>query len=127
VIAMSMRKFSLVPFHVVATVTAGSRSFQGAVANLSMNGLFVETSERLPEGEAVEIMITLAGTDPELRVVFSGRVARLTETGIGFHFEKVDLDSYTHLKNIIAYNMADPDKVMEEIYSSIEENISSHH
>ena len=124
---MSMRKFSRVAFHVVATVTAGSRSFQGAVSDLSMNGLFLETSERLPEGDAVEIMIALAGTEPELRVAFSGRVARLTETGIGFHFEKVDLDSYTHLKNIIAYNMADPDKVMEEIYSSIEENISSHH
>ncbi|MDY0383731.1 MAG: PilZ domain-containing protein [Geobacter sp.] len=124
---MSMRKFSRVAFHVVATVTAGSRSFQGAVSDLSMNGLFLETSERLPEGDAVEIMIALAGTEPELRVAFSGRVARLTETGIGFHFEKVDLDSYTHLKNIIAYNMADPDKVMEEIYSNIEENISSHH
>lgn len=124
---MSMRKFSRVAFHVVATVTAGSRSFQGAVSDLSMNGLFLETSERLPEGDAVEIMIALAGTEPELRVAFSGRVARLTETGIGLHFEKVDLDSYTHLKNIIAYNMADPDKVMEEIYSNIEENISSHH
>lgn len=124
---MSMRKFSRVAFHVVATVTAGSRSFQGAVSDLSMNGLFLETSERLPEGDAVEIMIALAGTEPELRVAFSGRVARLTETGIGFHFEKVDLDSYTHLKNIIAYNMADPDKVMEEIYSNIEENISFHH
>lgn len=124
---MSMRKFSRVAFHVVATITTAGRSFQGAVANLSMNGLFVETSERLPEGTAVEIVITLAGTEPELRVAFSGRVARLTETGVGFHFEKVDLDSYTHLKNIIAYNIADPDKVMEEIYSNIEENIASHH
>jgi hypothetical protein len=124
---MSMRKFSRVPFHVVATVTAGSRSFQGAVTNLSMNGLFVETTERLPEGEAVEIVIALSGTDPETRVSFGGHAARLTEQGIGFHFDKVDLDSYTHLKNIIAYNMADPDKVMEEIYSNIEENISSHH
>lgn len=122
---MSMRKFSRVPFHVVATVTAGSRSFQGAVENLSMNGLLVRTTERLPEGEAVEIVITLAGTDPEVRVAFNGRAARLTEDGIGFHFEKVDLDSYTHLKNIIAYNLADPDKVIEEIFSNIEEKIAS--
>ncbi len=122
---MSMRKFSRVPFHVVATIVAGSRSFQGAVANLSMNGLFVETAERLPEGDLVDVVITLAGTEPELRVAFNGRVARLTETGIGFHFEKIDLDSYTHLKNIIAYNLADPDKVMEEIYSNIEEKLTS--
>jgi len=124
---MSMRKFSRVPFHVVATIAAGSRSFQGAVTNLSMNGMFMETAERLAEGETVDIVITLSGTDPEVRVGFSGRVSRLTENGIAFHFEKVDLDSYTHLKNIIAYNMADPDKVMEEIYCNIEEKISSHH
>lgn len=122
---MSMRKFSRVPFHVVATITAGSRSFQGAVENLSMNGMFMETVERLAEGEPVEIVISLAGTEPEIRVAFSGRAARLTEHGIAFCFEKVELDSYTHLKNIIAYNMADPEKVMEEIYSSIEEKISS--
>lgn len=122
---MSMRKFSRVPFHVVATVTAGSRSFQGEVENLSMNGLLVRTAERLQEGDEVEIVIALSGTDPEVRVTFNGRVARLTDAGIGFHFEKVDLDSYTHLRNIIAYNMADPDKVMEEIFSNIEEKISS--
>lgn len=122
---MSMRKFSRVPFHVIATITAGNRSFQGAVGNLSMNGMFMETAERLQEGESVQIVISLAGTDPEIRVAFNGRAARLTESGIGFHFEKVDLDSYTHLKNIIAYNMADPEKVMEEIYSNIEEKVSS--
>ncbi len=122
---MSMRKFSRVSFHVVAAITAGSRSFQGAVANLSMNGLFVETPERLDEGAPVEIVISLSGSDPEIRVSFSGRVSRLTEHGIGFHFEKVDLDSYTHLKNIIAYNMADPEKVMDEIYSNIEEKVSA--
>lgn len=123
---MGMRKFSRVPFHVVATVTAGKRSFQGAVENLSMNGMFMETAERLPEGEPVTIIISLAGTDPEIKVLFDGRAARLAERGIAFHFEKVDLDSYTHLKNIIAYNMADPEKVMEEIYSTIEEKVSSH-
>lgn len=124
---MSIRKFSRVPFRVVATVTAGAVSFQGAVSNLSMNGLFVETAERLPEGTEADISIALAGSDPELQVAFSGRVARLTEAGVAFHFEKMDPNSYTHLKNIIAYNMADPDKVMEEIYSNIEEKISSLH
>lgn len=122
---MSMRKFSRVDFQVLATVAAGSRRFQGQVANLSMNGMLLKTEERLPVGEPVEIVITLAGTDPEVAVSFSGRVSRQQEDGIGLHFEKVDLDSYTHLKNIIAYNTADPDKVMDEIFSNIEEKFSS--
>lgn len=122
---MSTRKFSRVPFHVTATVTAGGRSFQGKVSDLSMNGMFLETPERLPEGEAVDLMITLEGTEPEITVSFQGRVSRTTESGIGFHFEKIDLDSYTHLRNIIAYNMADAEKVMDEIFTDIEDKISS--
>ena len=122
---MSTRKFSRVPFHVIATATVEGRSFQGKVSNLSMNGLFLETPERLPDGEAADLIITLEGTDPEIAVSFLGRVCRITEEGIGFTFEKIDLDSYTHLRNIIAYNMADAEKVMDEIFTDIEEKISS--
>ncbi len=122
---MSTRKFSRVPFHVTVTATVEGRSFQGKVSNLSMNGLFLETSEKLPDGEAADLVITLEGTDPEIAVSFLGRVCRITEDGIGFRFEKIDLDSYTHLRNIIAYNMADAEKVMDEIFTDIEEKISS--
>jgi hypothetical protein len=122
---MSTRKFSRVPFHVIATATAGGRSFQGKVSNLSMNGLFLETSEQLADGEVADLVITLEGTEPEIAVSFLGRVCRVIDTGIGFHFEKIDLDSYTHLRNIIAYNMADSEKVMDEIFSNIEEKIVS--
>ncbi len=122
---MSTRKFSRVPFHVTATATVEGRSFQGRISNLSMNGLFLETPERLTEGETADLVITLEGTEPEIAVSFLGRVSRVTEDGIGFRFEKIDLDSYTHLRNIIAYNMADAEKVMDEIFSDIEEKISS--
>lgn len=122
---MSTRKFSRVPFHVVATATAGGRSFQGKVSNLSMNGLFLETPERLADGEVADLVITLEGTEPVIAVSFVGKVCRIIDTGIGFHFEKIDIDSYTHLRNIIAYNMADAEKVMDEIFTSIEEKVLS--
>jgi len=122
---MTMRKFSRVAFQVLATVSAGSRSFQGKVNDLSMNGVYLVTTERLSMGELVDITISLEGTDPEISVSFAGRLTRIQEDGHAFTFEKIDFDSYTHLKNIIAYNIADPDKVMEEIYSDIEEKLAS--
>lgn len=116
----STRRFSRVPFRVNATVKSADRQFYGSVANLSMSGMFLNTAERLPEGESVEITIVLSGTSPELFVGFTGRVSREAENGIAFSFEKIDLDSYTHLKNIIAYNSEDAEKVMDEIYQSID-------
>jgi len=117
---MGTRKFSRVRFRVEATITIGERQFQGEVGNLSMTGMFLVTDERLADGEAVEIKIVLTGVVPLVSVDFSGRVSRTSGNGIGFVFEKIDLDSYMHLKNIVSYNSADAEKVMEEIRHAID-------
>ena len=121
---MGTRKFSRVKFEVNASIRTAERQFQGGVENLSMKGMFLNTGERLEIGEPVEITILLTGTAPELTIFFNGRVCRATDEGLGFTFEKIDLDSYTHLKNIIAYNLFDSEKVMEEIYHSIDDKLA---
>ncbi|GAC1471124.1 MAG: hypothetical protein PVSMB11_06890 [Desulfuromonadaceae bacterium] len=118
---MSTRKFSRVHFKVGATIRIADLQFQGAVENLSMAGMFLVTNEQLAEGEAVDITIVLTGALPEIAVNFNGIVTRIAEDGVGLTFEKMDLDSYMHLKNIIAYNIDDAEKVMEEIGHSIDE------
>lgn len=122
---MSTRKFSRVQFNVAATIKSGDRQFQGAVENLSMTGMFLVTNEQLADGELVEITIVLTGTLPEIAVNFNGVVTRIAEDGVGFTFDKMDLDSYMHLKNIIAYNIDDAEKVMEEIGHSIDEKFAT--
>jgi hypothetical protein len=121
---MGNRKFSRVPFHVNATIAAAGRQFQGEVENLSMTGMFVDTAERLDEGQAVDITIALTGTLPEITICFSGKVSRIVVNGLAFTFDKIDLDSYMHLKNIIAYNSDDAEKVMEEICHSIDTRLT---
>lgn len=122
---MNTRKFSRVAFSVAATVVCGERSFTGDVENLSMKGMFVYTEEKLQIGEPVNITISLTGTEPEIRVDFEGVVSRIAENGVAFNFEKIDIDSYTHLKNIIAYNIDDAEKVTEEIHHSIDEKLAT--
>jgi hypothetical protein len=122
---MSTRKFSRVRFNVGATISIADRQFQGAVENLSMTGMFLVTNEQLAEGDSADISIVLTGTLPEIAVTFTGIVTRITPDGIGFTFEKMDLDSYMHLKNIISYNIDDAEKVMDEIGHSIDEKLAS--
>jgi len=122
---MSTRKFSRVRFNVEATIRVAGRQFHGAVKNLSMTGMFLVTNEQLEEGERVDITIGLTGSLPEISVSFNGVVTRKGEDGVGFTFEKIDLDSYMHLKNIIAYNIDDAEKVMDEIGQSIDEKFAS--
>lgn len=121
---MSTRQFSRVPFRMGATIKTPDRQFQGGVENLSMRGMFLVTDERLSLDDQVEIAMVLSGTSPEITISFNGTVSRVADNGLGFFFDKIDLDSYTHLKNIIAYNIDDAEKVMEEIYHSIDEKLA---
>lgn len=122
---MNTRKFSRVRFRVNAIIRTAGRQFQGEVENLSMNGMFLVTGEQLAMGEPVEITILLTGSEPEVSVNLGGKACRQTETGLGFTFERIELDSYTHLKNIVSYNMKDSEKVMEEIYHAIDEKLAT--
>ena len=122
---MATRKFSRVHFRVDATICSAGRHFRGDVKDLSMSGMFLETVERLEAGAEVDISIVLTGTSPEISVNFSGTVCRINEDGMGFNFRKMDLDSYTHLKNIVAYNIDDAEKVTEEIHLSIDEKLAA--
>jgi len=122
---MGTRKFSRVNVQVAATVMAAAHQFHGEVENLSMNGMFMVTSEQLQPEEPVDISIILSGAYPEINVSITGKVSRIVENGIGFTFERTDLDSYTHLKNIVANNLDDADRVMEEIHNAIGERIAA--
>jgi len=121
---MGNRLFSRVNFQVSATISTATHRFHGQVENLSMNGMFMVTDEQLQPGEAVDISILLNGTSPEIDIAISARVSRIVEKGIAFTFDKIDLDSYMHLKNIVTYNIDDADKILEEINHAIDEKIA---
>jgi hypothetical protein len=117
--------FSRVKFRIAATVTAAGSSISSEVEDLSMNGMFMVTAEQLQLGEPVDITIILSETSPDIHICISGKVSRIAENGIGFTFERLDIDSYTHLKNILSYNIDDADRIIDEIHHAITEKIAA--
>ena len=107
------RRFSRVAFSVVATVKVGSRQFMGNVENLSLRGIFLVTEEKLSIGDEAEITISL-NDDPENGLEIEGKVARVTDDGIAFIFEKIEFDTYVHLKRLIEFNTGDADLMDKE-------------
>jgi hypothetical protein len=115
---MERRKNRRVPFQVEATVQIGKTNFKGMVDNLSMKGMFL-AGETLSGGSSLEISIKLSGSSSPLSIELKGRAVRLTEAGIAIEFQEMDLDSFSHLRNIIAQNSDDPDAAYEEYCRSI--------
>lgn len=56
-------------------------SFDGRIENVSASGLFISTHQHLPVGE--EIALSFTFPDSGNRVKATGKVARITHSGIG--------------------------------------------
>ncbi len=89
------------------TARAGSR-------DVSLQGLYVTTDKRLPEGTPCEVEIRLTGTSIRLSIHAEGRVARSDARGLGIEFDSFDPDSYFHLRNLVMYNSEDPEAIERE-------------
>lgn len=105
--AEEKRAFSRVPFKTDAVVRFQNEVIAGEVENLSLAGAFIKTSAVVPLGEVVDIRIFLAGTSSELSLNVKGDVVRHDSQGMAVRFTEMDLDSFVHLRNIVAYNSTD--------------------
>lgn len=110
------RNFSRVDFKKEVEIHVSGKKYSGFIENLSLKGAYIKTTHKLQEGDQVEIVIHLAGDD-DFDIYLQGKAVRLTEDGAGIIFEKLDLGSFSHLRNIIAYNYGDDDAVMEEFFN----------
>ncbi|MFZ2447400.1 MAG: PilZ domain-containing protein [Syntrophobacteraceae bacterium] len=114
---MEKRKNSRVSFNADVIVTSGDLTISGATDNLSMKGMFLTAERRLPADELMDIKIRLSGS--ELSIDLKGKTVRQTDAGMAIEFIAMDLDSFTHLKKLVAYNSGNADHVEDEYYQSV--------
>ncbi len=110
-----IRKNSRVPFKTAITMRFADRSYEHReTSDLSLKGVSVigVTGHRVGEQCAVELH--LSGSDSNVSLKMQGEVVRVGPSGLALHLFAIDLDSFSHLKNIIAYNLDDPDQVDKE-------------
>ncbi|HKL00484.1 MAG TPA: PilZ domain-containing protein [Desulfotignum sp.] len=77
---------------------------EGHSKDLSLKGIFVSTDKRFAPGTRCVVKICLTGTVEKIELVMKARVVRQTSLGIGIVFDSMDVDTYSHLKNIVQYN-----------------------
>ncbi|NLM46791.1 MAG: PilZ domain-containing protein [Firmicutes bacterium] len=111
---MEKRRFTRVPFRTEVEITAGELKFKGEVKDLSLKGMCVLTEHLLEVGTPVDILLSLTGKQSNLVIMLQGKVLRKDTNSIAVYFDTVELDSFIHLKNIVAYNSTDPEKIMAE-------------
>lgn len=117
------RDFSRVSFKVSALIQADGVALKGEVKDVSLHGIFVQTDEKIPVGTVVEITIYLSAAEPVV-INVSGTVARSVEGGIGCVFDKMDVESFAHLRSVIAYQMGDSSQVISEFADYVRKKVA---
>lgn len=93
------------------TIESGNQviTATGDIRDISLNGLFVRTSEKMESGTGCDVRIELTGTEVPIILEIKGKVVRMEDTGVGIHFDAMDLDTFMHLKNVVRYNAPESD------------------
>lgn len=120
---MEKRKFSRVEFNVEIFISVGDKRLSGEVSNLSLKGVLIKMTQRIEVncGEILDMELCVAGSSTNSCIKLKGIVVRNDDDGLAVRFEKIELDSFVHLRNIVAYNSGNYEKVMDELFELVKE------
>lgn len=116
---MDKREFTRIAFRSEAEVKCGDKDIKGEIENLSLTGAFVKTTCLAPLGKPLQIRIQLSGASSELSVTLKGKLVRQDPRGFAVEFTEMALDSFFHLRTIIAAANIDEASMRTEYASAI--------
>ena len=77
-------------FTLTVDLTRGQTSSTNQARDISLSGIFVETSDDFSPGQEVELSIPFSNLDRRIRM--KGKVARVSDAGIGVQFDIYSID-----------------------------------
>lgn len=90
---VTRRKHERTECQTEALIRYKGESIKGEVDNLSLKGLFVKTDQKIDVGEQAEVSVFFHGADSDLSFSLQATVIRVADHGLGFNFQKIDIDS----------------------------------
>ncbi len=115
------REFTRVRVNILSELRSGGPvDISGTLANVSVNGMFLNTEAHLPEEAACDISLFLEGGEETVTIQIEGKVIRNAPWGIALQFTKIlGPESLSHLQNLVLYNSG-------EQISQVEEELANH-
>jgi hypothetical protein len=110
------RDFMRVPFVTNVEVRTDSVVYESAeVIDISMRGLsFSPEGPGLERGSTCTVVIRLAGGDEPAVIEAKAAVVRSGEGLAAVEFTELDLESYSHLQQLVVNNARDPEQAERE-------------
>ena len=109
------REFSRIGIPMTATLSVdGDKTVSGKVVNISLSGVELCTEHNRSLGDHTQIEVQFGYPGNELSIQAEGKIVRITSDSLAVNFESIELESYEHLKNLIAFNADNTVQVEKE-------------
>lgn len=111
---MGKRKLMRVDFKVDATVTANDIKKKCSVKDISLSGVYLSLNSSIEVGDKATITVQVASDSTSGEFAVVAAAVRKDSQGIAFEFSEIPFDSYLFLRNILIYNLGDPESIDKE-------------
>ena len=110
------RYFSRVKFDSEVTLHFGGKAVKGILKDISLKGALVQLSSGMSveKGDSCLFEFNLESTSIILNI--NAVLVYYMGSDLGLRFDKIDLESMTHLRRLIEYNAVDPDEIQKELF-----------
>ncbi|MBF0193820.1 MAG: PilZ domain-containing protein [Magnetococcales bacterium] len=111
------RLFSRVPYRQkISLTTEDNKTYPGSFDDISLKGMLF-LGDKLPEKGSILTGNLVIG---EAKVAIKGEVTNVTlDRGAAIKFIDMDVESFTHLRQLVALNMGDAELIDAEFFSSL--------
>ena len=112
---MDNRRFSRVNFKGSAELDIGSYTLDTAVLDLSLQGALIKKPEQWPPSLPKLMQLRIQLNDLPVELIMTVSVAHASDTVVGFHCEKIDIESVSHLRRLLELNLGDAELLSREL------------
>ena len=105
------RKRTRVSVNLDVLVSCGAGEISTQTQNISLKGILCFPHPSVKQDEICDVSIWLS---EEIKIELQGKVVRSEVDGIAIDFNKMSVESFSHLYNLVRLNSKDPDKLDKE-------------
>jgi len=111
------RHFTRIPFDADYCLhdPNADKHWRGKVIDLSLKGALIECPDNLAPVMGEEFVLELILGSDGLKVVMLVSIVHAENNHIGLHCHHIDLESMSHLRKILEFNLGKPELVEREI------------
>jgi hypothetical protein len=106
------RKRTRVPVGFDIDIVFKRKKIKVQTLNISLTGISCTSDPRFAANELCKVILKL---NRETKLTIEGKILRLDEKEAIIAFLSMDEDTFYHLKMLMRYNSADPDKIEKEL------------